>query len=272
MVNLRYKIKSKDVNFFHKNGYILVRNIFDRKNILLVKKSINSALLKIFNKKYPKLKKLNFHKKLIILRKKKPKSFSILFDTLQTSSSLYNLINEKLILTVSKLLKQKKHNVTMTDIGIRLDPPNDNRNTLAWHQDSSYYRQNNSGKNGLVVWSPVIKLEKNMGPLEFIKDSYKIGTLNVKKKKSKKKFGSSKREIKSENLKKFKKILTSNVNVGDALIINLDMVHRSGINSSQKVRVTFLSRFHNMMASDFNPGLNLYKYSDKNLNYEIHGF
>ena len=66
--------------------------------------------------------------------------------------------------------------------------------------------------------------------------------------------------------------MTSNVNVGDALIINLDMVHRSGINSSQKVRVTFLSRFHNMMASDFNPGLNIYKYSDKKLNFDIHGF
>ena len=272
MINLRYIIKSKDVNFYHKNGYILVRKIFDRKNISLVKQSIDSALIKIFNKDFPKLNKLSFHKKLIFLRKKKPKSFSTLFDTLQTSSSIYNLINEKLIFTVSKLLKQKKQNLTMTDIGIRLDPPNDDRNTLAWHQDSSYYRQNNSGKNGLVVWSPVIKLEKNMGTLEFIKDSYKIGTLNVKKKKSKKRFGSSKREIKPEILKKFKKIVTSNVNVGDALIINLDMVHRSGINSSQNVRVTFLSRFHNMMASDFNPGLNIYKYSDKKLNFEIHGF
>ena len=57
----------------------------------------------------------------------------------------------------------------MTDIGIRLDPPNDDRNTLAWHQDSSYYRQNNSGKNGLVVWSPIIKLEKKYGNIRIYK-------------------------------------------------------------------------------------------------------
>ena len=87
----------------------------------------------------------------------------------------------------------------MTDIGIRLDPPNDDRNTLAWHQDSSYYRQNNSGKNGLVVWSPIIKLEKNMGTLEFIKDSFKIGTLNIKKKNLKKDLGLQKEKLNLKN-------------------------------------------------------------------------
>ena len=74
----------------------------------------------------------------------------------------------------------------MTDVGIRLDAPKDNRNALEWHQDSSYYRQNESGKNGVVVWSPLIQdITLEMGPLEFLRRSQNIGTLMTPKKKVK---------------------------------------------------------------------------------------
>lgn len=265
-------MKSVDINFFRKKGYLVVRNLLPQKKIHLVKKSINSVLIKLFDNQYPHLKRISFNKKLIYLRKKNPKSFSKLFDTLQTCSSLYNLVDEKFLKIIARLIRQNVSNITMTDIGLRLDPPHDTRNTLEWHQDSSYYRQNNLGKNGLVVWAPITKLDLNMGPLEFLENSFRIGTLKVKKKRSKLRFGSSKREINQKRLKKFNKILTSKLNVGDVLVMNLDMVHRSGKNTSNNVRISFLIRFHNMISNDFNPGLNLYKYSNKKLNFEIHGF
>ena len=54
--------------------------------------------------------------------------------------------------------------------------------------------------------------------------------------------------------------------------MNLDMVHRSGKNISNKFRITLLGRYHNSKSNDFNPGLNLYKYANKNINKKIHGF
>jgi hypothetical protein len=54
--------------------------------------------------------------------------------------------------------------------------------------------------------------------------------------------------------------------VGDAIILNMDLVHRSGINVSNKFRISLIERYHNTIAGDFNSGLNVYKYTDPKLN------
>ena len=51
----------------------------------------------------------------------------------------------------------------------------------------------------------------------------------------------------------------------------MDMVHRSSKNLSNKNRISLIGRFHNTVSGDFNSGLNLFKYSDKRLNKEVHG-
>ena len=86
----------------------------------------------------------------------------------------------------------------------------------------------------------------------------------------------SKKEIIQKELERIFKNLNNiehfNINQGDILLMNLDMVHRSGKNISNKFRITLLGRYHNSKSNDFNPGLNLYKYANKNINRKIHGF
>ena len=48
--------------------------------------------------------------------------------------------------------------------------------------------------------------------------------------------------------------------------MNLNMVHRSGVNFSNKFRISLQGRFHKMLSKDFNPGLNKYVYTNKDLN------
>ena len=56
---------------------------------------------------------------------------------------------------------QKKYSpIGVSGTMLRLDPPNDRRNLYDWHQDHSYYRQNKSGKNGLVISVHYIILTK----------------------------------------------------------------------------------------------------------------
>ena len=126
----------------------------------------------------------------------KPKIFAEFFDTLQTMSMIYSLLVKKEILnSIQKLLATSKAHITLTDVSIRLDAPNDERNKLGWHQDSSYYRQNNNGKNGIVLWTPLInEIKKEIGPLQILKNSSRLGPLNVKKKKSNNKYGSKKKK------------------------------------------------------------------------------
>jgi hypothetical protein len=42
--------------------------------------------------------------------------------------------------------------------------------------------------------------------------------------------------------------------------------NRSGINFSNKFRISIIGRYHNMISNDFKSGLNVYTYSDKNYN------
>ena len=107
---------------------------------------------------------------------------------MQTLAINYEVLsNPKVLKKVAKLLNTIPSCITLTDVALRLDPPNDERNSLGWHQDSSYFRQNENGSNGLVLWTPVVYITKNMGRLEFLKDSHTLGPLRIKKKISKQK-------------------------------------------------------------------------------------
>lgn len=265
-----FKLNSKVKKFFRNEGYIIVRNFFDKNEIHQLKKIIFDNF-KYINK-IEKLNYKSFDKKLIIFRKKNKEKFGTFFDSLQTIGLGYSILTKKKFLTfISSLLETKNNSLTFTDMSLRLDPPYDERNSLGWHQDSSYFRQNNFGKNGAVVWIPLSNLNLESGPLELLRFSNRLGPLNIKKKKSKSKQHSSKRDIDPKLLEGYDEIIRENLKIGDAIITDLDLVHRSGKNLSNKFRMSLIGRYHKLLSRDFNSGLNKYLYTDKKLNREVHG-
>ena len=121
--------------------------------------------------------------------------------------------------------------ITFTDPALRLDPPNDYENSLGY-QDSSYCRQNIDGNKGSVLWLPLRNLSKNMGRLQFIKSSHRIGTLNRKKIRNKQ-FSSQQRLIPENLIPKKSEIMEVDLKLGDVLFMSLNLVHRSGHNISK---------------------------------------
>ena len=266
-------INKKHVHHFRKEGYLYIKDAFKKKDLKNLENSIILSLKKILKQKKIFIKKNNFNNQLAELRNKNPKIFAEYFDTLQTMSLIYSLLARKEILNLmQKLLGVSKVYITLTDVSIRLDAPNDERNKLGWHQDSSYYRQNTSGKNGIVLWTPLInQIKKEIGPLQFLKNSFHLGPLNIKKKKKNTKFGSKKRNISKNLLNKYTQIFEPEMNRGDILLLNLDMVHRSGNNLSNKFRISMIGRYHNSLSKDFNSGINFYRFTNKILQKEVHG-
>ena len=261
-------------NSFQKKGYLIVRNVLNKRDFLNIERLIYSAANKYINFKKKKINGLNdlkFNEELIKLRKKNKKKFSSFFDTLQTSIATYQFwTNNKILHIVKKILQCDLESISATDLLIRLDSPIDKRNKLEWHQDSAYFRQNNNGANGLNCWTPLTDLIMKMGPLEFLENSHKIGRIKVKKVSSGK-FKSVQRKI-AENLIKNFKIKKFELKLGDFIFLNMNTVHRSGENVSKVFRASTICRYHKTNTKDFNPGLNVYKYSDKTLNKEVHGF
>ena len=277
-MKVNFKIFNKNVkkhrNFLKKNGYLLVTNVLNKKDLEnMVKLILNTAKIYI-NFKKKKITSLDdpyLNKELIKLRKKNKKKFAYFFDTLQTSIASYQLwTNTKIMRIVKKIMGCEIDTITATDLLVRIDSPIDTRNKLEWHQDSAYFRQNNKGYNGLNCWTPLTKLTFNMGPLEFLEKSHKLGLVKVKKERSGK-FRSLQRKIDLKLIKNFK-IKKFELNLGDFIFLNMDTVHRSGENLSKIFRMSSICRYHKTNSKDFNPGLNIYKYSNKTLNKEVHGF
>ena len=257
-----------------KKGYLVVRKVLNKKDFLNIERLIFSVASEYINFKKKKIKgldDLNFNKELVKLRKKSKKKFSSFFDTLQTSIATYQFwTNNKVLNIVKEILECNLESISATDLLIRLDSPIDKRNKLEWHQDSSYFRQNNNGANGLNCWTPLTDLIMKMGPLEFLENSHKIGRIKVKKIVSGK-FKSVQRKIPKNLIKNFK-IKQFELKLGDFIFLNMNTVHRSGENISKNFRVSTICRYHKTNTKDFNPGLNIYKYSNKALNKKVHGF
>lgn len=182
------------------------------------------------------------------------------------------LSSSKIIRLCKKILGEKKNSINLTDISIRLDPPNDRRNALDWHQDSSYFRQNKNCFDSLVLWVPLIDLDNKTGGVDILKNSFRLGALKSKRKKVSNKYFSEKRSIDGSMLREFRSIKFDNLKKGDAIIMNMNMIHKSGDNISDKFRITLIGRYHRTLTKSFNSGLNVYKYSNKILNKEVHGF
>jgi ectoine hydroxylase-related dioxygenase (phytanoyl-CoA dioxygenase family) len=268
----KYRDFDKKNNYNHllkKNGFFIIKNVLSNQDFKHIESLIvNTAKIYIKNN-INNFNDKNFHKELIKLRSLRNNNFSKFFDSLQTSILAYEFwLNKKILKIVKNILKCKIEEISATDFRIRLDPPIDNNNDLDWHQDSSYFRQNKNDTNGLVCWLPLTNLTFNMGPLEILDKSHKFGSITTKKLK---KFGTTQRKIdnkfiKIKNLKKFE------LKLGDILFLNINMIHRSGKNNSDIFRISNICRFHKIDKNNFNPGMNIFKYNDKKINKEVHGF
>jgi len=199
------------------------------------------------------------HKSLLELRTKSPSDFGHFYNTINLSASLHRIFyNEELTEVVAQLLDTSNTNLCLTGFMMRIDSPVDRRNSLNWHQDSSYYLQNKSGLNGLTCWVPMHEVNSNNGTLQFLKGSHKLGNIKTEPSDHKEHF-SQQFEIDDSVVRRYE---TKNLvaSFGDANFLSMDMIHRSGLNQSNKFRVVAGARYHNMYASDFHTGELRYVY------------
>ncbi len=243
-------LKSKQ-NFYDKNGFVLIKNLLSKSNIKKIQKTIlsRSKLYVNLGKNYKSFYDKNFHSELIKLKKRNPKKFGSLYDSIQKSFQLYSIILEKKLTNyVCQLSKLKKENLSFNGENIRIDIPNDRLHHLDWHQDRSYYFQNRDGDRGLVCWIPLINLKKKNGPLRICIASQKDGFVEDYKKFRKTKKYSFQRKI---ELKKKYKIFSQTLNEGDVIFMNKNTIHASGINTSQFIRFSLQVRVHDLMDPDY---------------------
>jgi hypothetical protein len=191
---------------------------------------------------------------LIALREQEPRTFSAIYDAMQTSLPLVRATcRDELVDAALALLGEDRPGaLAITGVVMRMDAPMDRRNVFDWHQEASYYPQNQLGENGTVVWLPLGDVTADMGAVMVCTGSHRGQKIAVEEVAS--------GELHSRQLRipdtvaQRYPIAQLPADDGDAIFMNMATIHRSGINSSRRMRFSALARFHRMRSDDFVPG------------------
>ena len=205
---------------------------------------------------------INFHKKLIKFRKLKPKKFGNIYDKINLNSKFRSIFySESSLKIFARVLNVSSNQIYVNGFMMRFDVPNDLRNKLDWHQDSSYYMMGYPKFNAGVCWCAITKNTEKNGTLKFIPGSH---LKHIKAKKNKKEDLSSEQNRITITKTEKEKIKNLDQDFGDATLLHMSLKHRSGDNNSQKVRITIGCRFNDMSKS-FNVGKEIYNYNKKKI-------
>ena len=207
---------------FHKEGFVIVNNVFPKKNIKLVKK-------KLFN--FLKRKKASLGKRKIHFANNSKLINSV--HHLNWSYVKKVRKNEKIVNLVKVLLNEKIKNfgaeVFAKPAKVGMQVP--------IHQDNFYWNLDNA--KGLTVWIALDKCRKKNGAIFYYKNSQKLGLLAHRSSYTP---GSSQILKDKKILKKFKKV-TPKLDPGDILIHDCLIIHGSNKNTSNKDRTGLTMRY-----------------------------
>ncbi len=251
---------------FLRNGHVTLKNFLSNSDKKLIKSIIHDNFkdeiilpsLNRFN-----LECENFHKKLFLLRKRKPQKFGEIYDKINLNSKLRSIFySEKFMDYFSKILNVKNNQVFLNGFMLRFDAPNDRRNKLNWHQDSPYYMMSFPKFNAGVCWCAITRNNKTNGTLQFIPKSHKKF---IKVKSVKKDNFTSEQFLVKISKEEFKRVKNLDQNLGDMSMLHINLKHKSGDNFSDKLRITMACRFTDMSKS-FNVGKEIYKFNNNKFN------
>lgn len=202
-----------------------------------------------------------FYEHLVNLRIKNPKLFGFLYDSIQSSVALHQLLTyKKLIKKLSDLTDTPQELFSTSGHIQRIDLPTDKKNLYSWHQETSYYRQNSLGKNCYFIWIPFFDVSKNKGSVCLAEKSHLKGYLKTKVLK-KNDVSSEQRNIDSKKLENYRHIQPK-LTRGDVCVIHFNTIHRSGTDISNKLKLTAIGRYHYAKAPEFKPFRYTYKLNE----------
>lgn len=137
--------------------------------------------------------------------------------------------------------------VAAAGYGIRIDNPNEEKYRADWHQD---YPGQFRSLDGLVFWSPLLRVEEEMGPVQFCIGSHKDGLLPIRTTDPDhpEKTGAyglilDKRE---ERIARYPQIAPL-TEPGDLVAIDYLTLHASGYNRGRRSRWTMQMRYFNFL-------------------------
>jgi len=180
---------------------------------------------------------------IISFRKRFPTQFGVFYDILQTSGFCMAFCTSKNILEfVGSILDTNANNLAWAGMLLRIDVPHDKRNTINWHQDHTYLPFGGTCGKSLVLIIPLQDTYSSMGAVNIIPESHKHGVKQYLKANESKSLSSEQKTVEVSEVEKVKSIVPE-LMLGDVLLMDMNLLHASGFNISDRVRFSLLIRF-----------------------------
>ena len=231
-----------EVNFFKKNGYVILKKLYSEKDCNSILKHLNSIADESFSQI------INMHRSefLIIQNIKKINKFKFLADKYNYIKSLEHIskvllkyLKKKIFIRKIRRLYDNKIIVGLQSQTIFKKPKSSfGKQQYLPHQDNSYAKN----KNNLFFTTHLFleKSNKNNGSLYVYEKSHNLGLLKFNKTKS---YGNSKKagnKIQMSQINKNYRLKTIVADPGDVLFMHGNLIHGSYVNKSKnKSRTTF---------------------------------
>tara|TARA_A100001015_G_scaffold318131_1_gene437036 strand:- start:1219 stop:1989 length:771 start_codon:yes stop_codon:yes gene_type:complete len=244
---------------FIKDGYCVFD--FNKNLVSETKKKIINLISNSISKKYNQQK--ISEKKIIGLYKSKYKKDIInSLNHIGFFPELFSFVNEKKIIKIIHEIGLKFPVVGFNNLGGRgglpflYSFPNDKKRYYQPHQDFFYLPYS---QNSVTLWIPLQNTSKKNGALRVIPKSHYNFEL----------FNHSAKDVKFNRLSKHfaeNEFKTINVKLGQALIFSSFLVHKTGSNSSNQIRMSFNIRYNDLFDKEYiNRGLSFNKFPDNKL-------
>lgn len=260
-------LSKDDLDSYQQNGYIIVKNAFS-KNIT---NSFQESVREIIRFQCEKAKKQNpnfpdipngqeFDLGMMSLEEENHQYIADISDFIDMTPELLNLSSSPTLKSTSQELLNlsKKAPIYITNCGIVLAMPRDTNYSYGWHKDTFYTLPES---DYVQLWAPLIEnAVTEIGTLKVCVGSHKRGwqdqyTIdNVPNR--------HKYKVKDEAIEMYEQ-KDVELKVGEALLFNSGLAHRSGDNTSNRPRFSIVSVYHKLQNEKIRPMRRGYRFQGK---------
>ena len=225
-------INKSQILSFKNNGYVILRKYLSENKIKTLKREIE-----LISQKH-KIKNIFVSKKDLFWKKNLKRLDNLRLELNYNNKRLDNFFNSKLFYSDTSRIKKKKSFKFKVD-KIRFNMPSLKRKLHPWHQDEITW-PNRTNQNPITFWVPLVNIDKKNG-IEFARLPKKSNSLLIhkygKNPKTKLKYATFK------NKKILNKTFKPELKIGDVIIFDAFLPHRSCLNITKKIRISIDTRF-----------------------------
>ena len=251
-MNTKAMLTEDQISTFNRDGVLIIKDFYDiESDIAPIQRGIYDIIGHVFKKNRIPNNRKEFNREHFDVGFQKLISANRsyggeVYDAIKQIPAFYQLLSNP---SHDLIFKQLRNNsipgIAAGGYGIRIDNPFEDKYRAMWHQE---YPSQLRSVDGIVFWSPLVAVTKELGPVKFCLGSHHEGVLPVSVADPEQSGRSGAYALKLHDetslINKYKEIAPL-TEPGDLVLIDFLVLHASGHNVSKRSRWTLQFRYFN---------------------------